>query len=367
MDLHTSVAGITLANPLMPASGPLTGDAEKMCDIASQGVGAVVSKTVSVTAARVPRPCIRAGRDALQNAELWSEHGPEVWAQDFLPAFRAAYPALPLFVSVGYHPDEVASLIPRLAPFADAFEVSTHYVGKDLDAIAQTVRTLRDCTDKPFFFKLSPHIPDAVGFAQMVVENGGAGVAAANSVGPAVQVDLAARSLAMGNGEGEVWLSGPAIKPLALALVRRIRRAVPACAVLGVGGVQSVEDVLEFLLAGADAVQMLSGAMLKGRDLYARILKELPAALARYGFASVEDVRRTGLADFAPRYEKRVPRVDDAKCVGCASCANKCPYFAINMQGGKARVDGEKCFGCGLCQSICPARAIAGTFEKEGV
>lgn len=366
MDLYTTIAGIRLENPLMPASGPLTGDAEKMLAIGAQGVGAMVSKTVSRTGARVPRPCIYAGKDAIFNAELWSEYPPEVWLEEFLPAYRAGDPGRPLFVSVGYSAEDVAWLVPRLSPYADAFEISTHYVGKDLDIIAKTVRMVRSCTDRPFFFKLSPHIPDVVGFAQMVLENGGSGVVSINSLGPSIQVDLAARGVLFGNTEGEVWTSGPVIKPVALAIVHKIKKALPQCCIIGAGGVGSAEDVLEFLLAGADGVQMLSSAMLKGRDLYEKILAALPAALEKYGFSSVEDAVRTPLSPLAVRYEKQVPSVSAKACVRCGACAKKCPYFAIHMDG-TARVSAEKCFGCGLCQSVCPAGAITGVFgNAEG-
>lgn len=362
MDLHTTIAGILLKNPLMPASGPLTGDAEKMLAIGAQGVGAMVGKTISRQGARVPRPCIYGERDALMNAELWSEYGPEQWVKDFLPAYKAGDPARPLFLSIGYSVEDVTELLPKLNPFADAYEISTHYVGKDLEHIARTVRAVRDGTDKPFFFKLSPHIPDVVGFAQMVRENGGAGVVAINSLGPTLKIDLARRAIRFGNTEGEVWTSGPVIKPMALALVHKVKKALPDCTIIGVGGVAAAEDVLEFLLAGADGVQMLSGAMLKGRDLYGKILDALPAALESYGFSSVQDVIHTRLKPYTPRYEKRTPTVSAADCVRCGACAQKCPYFAIYMNG-TAEINKDKCFGCGLCQSICPKGAIHGVFD----
>lgn len=360
MDLTTHLAGLTLANPLLPASGPLTGDADKLLWMASQGVGALVTKTVGVEAAVVPRPCIAGGRDWLRNAELWSEFGPERWVDEFLPLVRNSSPT-PLIVSVGYTEDDLRSLVPRLDPWADAFEVSTHYVGKDLGAIARTVEVIRARTAKPLFLKVSPHLPDPVAFARAVLAAGATGVAAINSLGPTMAIDLSRRSVAWGNPEGEVWTSGPAIKPLALALVRRIKQAVPECVLLGTGGVQSAEDVLEFLLAGADAVQMLSAALLKGKDLYAKILAALPATLEKYGFASVAEVTAARLTPWTPRWEPRVPRVDQHSCTRCGLCDRICPYFAMTApKNAPAYADPAACFGCGLCESKCPAGAIIG-------
>ena len=363
MDVSTTVAGLTFANPLLPASGPLSGDADKLLWLANQGVGALVTKTISTQAAVVPRPCIAGGAGWLRNAELWSEFGPDRWVEEFLPAVRAGSQT-PLIVSVGYTEDDLRRLVPRLDAFADAFEVSTHYVGKDLTAIAQTVGAIRSLTAKPVFLKVSPHIPDPVAFARAVLAAGATGVAAINSLGPTLGIDLGRRSVAWGNPQGESWTSGPAIKPLALALVRRIKTEVPECVVLGTGGVQSAEDVLEFLLAGADAVQMLSGALLKGKDLYAKILAALPDVLRKYGFSSVQEAISTRLSPWEPRWEPRIAVVDGATCTRCGLCDRICPYFAItSTKSAKAKVDPSACFGCGLCQSRCPVGAISGPLE----
>jgi dihydroorotate dehydrogenase (fumarate) len=360
MDLSTLVAGIDLANPLMPASGPLVGDARKMLAIARFGVGALVSKTISVRGAVVPRPCIYGGRDFVMNAELWSEHGPERWIEEFLPTVRAAS-KVPLFVSAGYTAEDMSALIPRLDAFADAFEISTHYVGKDLSNIAATVRTIASLTRKPIFLKMSPHIPDAVEFASMALENGASGIVAINSLGPTLMIDAPSRRILVGNDHGEVWTSGPAIKGLALALVRRVKDALPACAVIGTGGVANADDVVEFLLAGADAVQMLSAAMLKGKYLYEKIIADLPAALSRAGFSSVAEARAARLSPVTIRWEARPPKFDLDRCSRCGLCEKICPYFAIeNGEHGFPAVKSEECFGCGLCQSRCPVAAISG-------
>lgn len=360
MDLTTKLAGLTLPNPLLPASGPLTGDAEKLLWMGAQGVGAVVTKTISVEAAVVPRPCITAGRDWVRNSELWSEFGASTWVEEFLPAVRP-HLRQPLIVSVGYTEADLRTLIPRLEPWADAFEVSTHYVGTDLTAISKTVAALRSLTAKPVFLKVSPHLPDPVAFARTVLAHGATGVAAINSLGPTVALDPARRSIAWGNPSGEVWTSGPAIKPLALALVRRIKQAVPDCVVLGTGGVQSADDVVEFLLAGADAVQMLSGALIKGKDLFAKILADLPAALEKNGFSSVAEVTTTRLSSYEPRWIPRTPVVDAASCTRCGLCDRICPYFAMtSTKQAPAWANPDACFGCGLCESRCPVGAISG-------
>ena len=251
-------------------------------------------------------------------------------------------------------------LIPKLDDFADAYEISTHYVGKDLAPMEKTMTMLRELTDKPVYMKVSPHFPDPVAFAQMVMEHGGNGIVAINSVGPCMKIDLESRSVPIGNANGQVWLSGPAIKPIALALVNQIKSAVPECEIIGVGGVASAEDVLEFLLAGANAVEILSAALLQGRGLYTKIIEELPSALKKYHFSSIKEVVDTELQIGTGTTEKRTPVFDKEKCVHCGLCEQVCPFFAIGNSEQDISVRKDKCMGCGLCRSRCPRKAISG-------
>lgn len=354
MKLQTSFDGLTLKNPLMPASGPLSGDLEKLMYLYKQGVGAIVTKTVSSEPAKVPRPCIYGGRDYIMNSELWSEYGYEYWLEEVLPKLPDDVPTI---ISVGYTKEDMELLIPLLDPFANAFEVSTHYVGKDLSVIAETVRTIRKHTVKPVYMKISPHIPDPIGFATAVRDAGATGIAAINSLGPTMNISLDERRIIYGNSDGYVWTSGPVIRNLALAIVHMIKQAVPEMTVIGVGGVQSAEDVILFLLAGASGVQMLSGALLKGKDLYGKIIADLPKALERYGYESIEEVKAAGLEQ-SLSFEPKVPVVNHDTCTACRLCERICPYFAITYTD-RIHMDPGKCFGCELCISKCPVQAIS--------
>lgn len=358
MELRTNIAGIELENPLMPASGPLVGSYEKMMTIANFGVGCMVGKTISIKGAEVPRPCIIASNNSLMNAELWSEYSMEYWIDNILPKLRIDL-GIPLILSVGYTKEDMEVLIPALDRYCDAFEVSTHYVGKDLSLIGDTVKTITSLTQKPVFMKVSPHIPDPVAFAKVVQQNGARGVVAINSLGPTMKIDAANRRVLVGNECGEVWTSGPAIKPVALAIVNKIKTAMPNFTVIGVGGIESAEDVVEFLLAGADAVQMLSAAMLKGKDLYEKIVRDLPKTLERLGFVSVKEVINTPLKKGEIKFSPDHPAVDKEKCTLCRICERVCPYFAITVTD-LVEVDCSKCFGCGLCESRCPVKALRG-------
>ena len=355
MNLKVTFDGIKLDNPLMPASGPIVGDSEKLLYLQEAGCGALVTKTISTKSPHIPRPCIYGDKEYVMNSELWSEHSYTLWIEKFLPELLEKKDR-PLIISVGYTEEDMAFLIPRLDKYADAFEVSTHYVGTDLTVIANTVKTIRANTTKPIYMKISPHIPSPIDFAKAVKASGANGLVAINSLGPTMKIDVASKSIKYAPESGFVWTSGPVIKNLALATVYTIKQAMPDFTVIGVGGIKSAADVIEFLLAGADAVQMLSGALLKGKDLYKKIIDDLPNKLNKYGFDSISDVQNTTLKN-PVTYKPRVPILNDEKCTKCELCIRICPYFAIRMED-RITFNEDKCFGCGLCISKCPTKAL---------
>ncbi|HPX21792.1 MAG TPA: 4Fe-4S binding protein [Mesotoga sp.] len=356
VDLSARLGKLSLSNPVMPASGPLTGDDKKMLSIAAFGVGAMVTKTISTVAAKVPRPCIIATNNHVVNTELWSEFSYERWLEEFIPAFREKSD-LPLIVSLGYSPIDLEKLVPLFCKDADAFELSTHYVADDPSLMEELISAVKRNSDRPVFLKLDPSVADPAAMVRAIEKAGGDGVVAINSLGPVYPYDAALKRSPMGSGDGDGWVSGPAIKMLALSMVRRIRE-VTDLPVIGVGGIASAGDVVDFLSAGADAVQLLSGALIKGKDIYARIISSLPKALESRGFNSVVEAV-SSVRQPAQSFEVRNPVIDHDRCTRCGLCVSVCPYFALSLDE-RVEIDGEACFGCGLCQSRCPVGAIGG-------
>jgi len=340
----------------MPAAGPLNGDYDKLEFLVNQDCGGIVTKTISKDLPHIPKPCIYGDKQFIMNSELWSEHSYELWEKEFLPQFMKIKDR-PLIISLGYSKEDMNFLVPKFDEFADAFEISTHYVGTDLNVIKETVKAIRSHTDKPIYMKISPHIPNPEGFAKAIKEAGANGVVAINSLGPTMKIDIDQRAIIYGNDKGFVWTSGPAILPIALATVYKIKQAEPSLTVIGVGGIKSADDVLMFLLAGASAVQMLSSALLMGKTLYSKIIEDLPKSLERHGFKSIQEVIDTSLKKDVV-YEQSLPVLDEDKCIECMLCEKICPYFAIDFKD-KITFNPEKCFQCGLCIAKCPTGAIS--------
>ncbi|MCD6159956.1 MAG: 4Fe-4S binding protein [Kosmotoga sp.] len=359
MDLSVEIAGIKLKNPILPASGPLTGDNRKMLALERLGVGGMVTKTISTKAAEVPRPCIIAGNNYVMNTELWTEFPPEKWENEFLPAYRAES-GIPLIVSLGYTVEDLNLLVPRFDGFADGFELSTHYVADDPKLMKQLIKAVKKHTRKPVFLKFDPSVPDPEGMAKTIEEAGGDGIVIMNSLGPAYPLNSKLKRSYLGSEDGFGWISGPVIKPLALAMVKRVAKST-SLPIIGVGGISSALDVIDFLMAGATAVQFLSAALIRGKSIYKRIIDDLPKKLQEIEVHNVREIIGTAkYSNNKASYEKRLPVIDKEKCTLCGLCVDVCPYFALSIKNNAVVVVSEECFGCGLCQSRCPVKAIGG-------
>jgi dihydroorotate dehydrogenase (NAD+) catalytic subunit len=352
--LCVKICGIEFPNPVMPAAGPPTRDGV-MCQAAAQGgAGGIVTKTISVEPADVPRPCMAEIRGGFLNTELWSELPKEQWVESEYKLAKAT--GLPLIVGLGYTAEQIKVLAPLVRPFADALELSTHYVGNDISPIIDALRAAKRAVDVPVFMKMSPH-PNIQEIASAVEEAGADALVMINSFGPCLGIDLETGLPLMGSREGHGWLSGGAIKPLALRCVYDAARVVKI-PIIGVGGISNGRDVAEMFMAGASAVQVCTEAILKGPTVYQRIVRELNSFLDSHKYDSVEQIRGLTIRKMAERGTVAPPAVQQEICNLCKLCLVSCPYGAITCDG-KWQVDAEKCFRCGLCVTRCKRGALA--------
>jgi dihydroorotate dehydrogenase subfamily 1 len=259
------------------------------------GAGGLLSKTISVDAAPVPMPHMAELKGGFLNTELWSEMPPERWLlSEYAIARRAADEAgVPLIVSMGYSGQEIAQLAPKVKPWADAVELSTHYLGEDATPMIEAIAAAKGALDVPVFVKMSPLGREMRAAAQAAKAAGADAIVATNSLGPAFGLDIESGYPLMGGANGYGWLSGPAIKPLSVRCVYDIAQAVDL-PILGVGGINRGEDAIEFIMAGASAVQVCTAAILRGPSVYGKIASQVNDWLDHHGYLSVEDIR--GLA-----------------------------------------------------------------------
>ncbi|MGA7991257.1 MAG: dihydroorotate dehydrogenase [Thermoanaerobaculia bacterium] len=171
--------------------------------------------------------------------------------------------------------------------------------GNNPQALMALVKKVRAATAHTLVVKLSPNVTDIVAVAQAAVDAGADALSLINTL-VGLAIDLETRTPKIGFTTG--GLSGPAIRPVALRMVWEVRRALPKVPIFGMGGVETVENVLEFLVAGANAVQ-IGTANFRDPSLAGRLVGELEAWCAVHGVARVSDL--VGTLRTRPREDHR--------------------------------------------------------------
>ncbi|MBN2229633.1 MAG: 4Fe-4S binding protein [Candidatus Thorarchaeota archaeon] len=360
-DISVDLLGLKFRNPVLTAAGPTSRDGMTLLNAAAGGVGGLVAKTVSVSPADVPKPNMAAlkegrvgSRRGILNAELWSELPLETWLEREYPIALSAN--LPLIASVGYTPEDVRQIAPKLEKAGvKAIEFSTHYVGGHVEI----AKALREAVNIPIIAKLSPKV-DVAEVAKALEPHVDA-IAAINTFGPCLRIDIETGRPLLGSDGGYGWMSGSALKPIAIRCVADIAKVVKI-PVIGVGGVMTGEDAIEFFMVGASAVQVCTAAILEGDTVYGKIAGEVEDWLDNHGYTSLEEIRGIAL----PNLKEGVsldppPTVDLERCTRCGLCEKSCVYGAIRVNKAENffAIDANRCEACGMCVSVCPYYALS--------
>ena len=157
--------------------------------------------------------------------------------------------------------------------------------GTSPESAAAVTRAVKDVTKKPVYIKLSPNVTDIVSIAKACEDAGADGISLINTL-LGMRIDLKTKKPVIANKMG--GFSGPAIKPVALRMVYQVYEAVKI-PIIGMGGVSSAEDVLEFMLAGATAVEVGAANLI---DPFAckKIVENLPLVMEKYGVNKLSDI-----------------------------------------------------------------------------
>ena len=157
--------------------------------------------------------------------------------------------------------------------------------GTSPEMAGEITRAVREVTKKPLIIKLSPNVTDIVSIAKACEANGADGISLINTL-LGMRIDLKKRAPLLANKTG--GFSGPAIKPVAIRMVYQVYDAVKI-PIVGMGGVSSAEDVIEFMLAGASAVEV-GAANLVNPYACRDIINDLPRVMEKYKINSLEEI-----------------------------------------------------------------------------
>lgn len=307
--LAVQLPQITLKNPVMPASGTAAYGREMAQHMDLNCLGAFVIKSTTQTP-RVgnPRPTTAQTSAGWLNAIGLKNPGIQSVCHQQLPWLAQHYPDLPIVGSVaGSTLDEYVTVAQQLAAVPNVawleLNISCPNVeqgglafGTDPKIVKKLTHAVQTAVNKPVFVKLTPNVTDIVTIAQAAEQGGAAGLTLINTLtGLGFNLDTHQPLLAHGTG----GLSGKAIHPLAIRMIRQVR-TVSRLPIVGVGGIFSADDVIEMFIAGANAVQVGS-ANYGQADACQQIIAALPAALRQHHLTSLQALADHILATVAPQ------------------------------------------------------------------
>ncbi len=296
VDLRVQLGRLALKNPVLVASGTFGYVREMAGFVRLERLGGVIPKTVTLRP-RAGNATPRAVETAsgLLNAIGLDNDGLDHFRAHHLPYLRSVGTTVIVNIA-GEDEDQFVAMAEMLGgePGINAIELNVSCpnishgldLGIDPTSVGRLVRRVRAVCSSPVIAKLTPNVTDIVAIAEAAADAGTDAVSLVNTFRGLV-VNWRTRRPVLANDVG--GLSGPAIKPLALRMVWDVARALPDLPVIGIGGIATADDALEFLVAGASAVQV-GTATFYDPTASERLLDDLTCLLAETGVARLSDV-----------------------------------------------------------------------------
>ncbi|GMI71506.1 pyrimidine 1 [Hibiscus trionum] len=337
-DLSVSVNGFRMPNPFVIGSGPPGTNYTVMKRAFEEGWGAVIAKTVSLDAAKVinvtPRYArLRAGANGLakgqiigwENIELISDRPLEIMLKEF-EQLKKEYPDRILIASImeEYNKAGWEELIDRVEQTGiDAIEVNFSCphgmperkmgmaVGQDCAMLEEVCGWINAKATVPVWAKMTPNITDITAPARLALSTGCEGIAAINTIQSVmgISLDTLRPEPCVEGYSTPGGYSCKAVHPIALAKVMNIAQMMKSefnlkdYSLSGIGGVETGDDAVEFILLGANTVQVCTGVMMHGYGLVKKLCAELKDFMKKHNFKTIEDFRGASLPYFTTHTE----------------------------------------------------------------
>jgi dihydroorotate dehydrogenase (NAD+) catalytic subunit len=303
--LRTRVAGLDFQNPILLAAGT-AGYGRELAGVTDLGaLGGLVTKAVSLQPrSGAPSPRVAEFEGGMINAVGLANPGVEEVCRTSLPWLARSLPGTRKLVNVvGFVVEEFADVVRRIESDAaavagvDGYELNVSCpnteaggmeFGADDQALSTVVARARGATQRPLFAKLSPTLPDIARTASVAVDAGADGITVVNTI-PGLVVDVERRRPAVGFGTGGV--SGQALLPVGVLATWRVANSV-SVPVIGLGGVRSATDALQYIIAGAWLVGIGTAGLRDPRQP-GRVVRDLARWCARHAVADLTSLRGT--------------------------------------------------------------------------
>ena len=298
--LKVDVCGVQFRNPLMLAAGIMGSTASSMNWILKSGAAGVISKSFSLNPhSGYKNPTTVGVEGGIINAIGLSNPGVDNFKEELKQIDRNGNVAIASIY--GATPDEFSKLVCEVQDYVDMIELNISCphamegygasIGQDCNLTHTIVSASVDAADIPVIAKLTPNVTDICEIAKACEDAGADALSLINTLGPGMKINIDVARPVLFNKFG--GMSGKAIKPIAISNVYSVYECVDI-PIIGVGGIYNFEDVVEFIFAGARAVQIGTAIMDEGVNVFGDINRDLEKFMKEKGYSSVDEM--VGLA-----------------------------------------------------------------------
>ena len=389
-DLSIRFCSVLCENPFFLSSSCVAGNYSMCARALEMGWGGIVFKTIGFYQAEEvsPRFDALAGKglpfSGFRNLEQISEH-PLEENLAALKKLKKDYPNKVLIASIMGETEEQWTKLAQMCEEAGVDIIECNFscpqmikssmgsdVGQSTELVKAYCSAVRKGTKLPILAKMTPNIGNIEEVALASVQGGANGIAAINTVKSITQIDCESYCAcpSVGGKSTVSGYSGKAVKPIALRFIHDIAKCpdLKGIPISGIGGIETWKDALEFILLGAENVQVTTSVMEYGYRIIDDMIGGLSEYMDKKGIACVVDLVGKALPGMAASSELRrdyriFPEFDYKNCVGCGRCYLSCRdggHQAILWEHKKRKPQliRDNCVGCHLCTLVCPTQAI---------
>ena len=395
VDITTDICGVKLENPFLLSSSVVASTYD-MCKRAFEAGWAGVSfKTICNFPQHEASPRFSAIHNhsvsfcGFKNIEQLSDHS-VVENMEIFKRLKKEFPTKVIVASImGQNEDEWTMLATECEK-AGASVIECNFscpnmesadlgitIGQNAELIEKFTRATKKGTKLPVLAKMTPNITDMVPMALAAKSGGADGIAAINTINSITGVDL--RTLtAEPSVRGKSIIggySGPAVKPIALRFISELAgcKELQGMHISGMGGIETWEDAMEFILLGSGSLQVTTSVMQYGYRIIEDLIAGTKIYMRRKGIPNLRSMigAAAGTVVDHQSIERDTilfPIIDHKACNGCGRCYVSCmdgghQAITLDPQTGLPKVDGSKCVGCHLCALVCPMKCIGSSHK----
>ncbi|MDF2854973.1 MAG: dihydroorotate dehydrogenase family protein [Neobacillus sp.] len=387
-DLSIDFLGVRCENPFFLSSSPVVNNAEQISKALDAGWGGIFYKTVGMKGMDECSPRFDTLTNGSQpwngfkNMEQISEMSLEQNVEE-IKKLKKKFPNKVIGVSIMGSTEEEWITITKAVTEAGADmlelnfscpQMTSHAMGSDVgqnpDLVRQYTKAVVDHTHLPVVAKMTPNITKMTVPAIAAAEGGAHGISAINTMKSITNIDLdTITGKPVVNGKSSIsGYSGNAVKPIALRFITEMNQCEELQSVQfsGIGGIETWQDALEFILLGCRNVQVTTAVMQYGYRIVEDMISGLSHFMEERGIDTLDELVGIATKNIIPAEEldrsfQIIPTINESKCVGCGRCYISCfdgSHQAIewDYENRKPIILEDHCVGCHLCLNVCPVQ-----------